>query len=465
MEKLDGMKWAVAEWGATTLGHRRLAKRLIHVSATLVCNATASIPDAFDDWGGAKGMYRFASNKAVSHAGLIDGHARSTVDKCGGRPRLLVIQDTTHCTFSARRQKREDDGLGPVDVVGKGRGFLAHSALAIDPETREPLGLVEQLVWARSDEKRPSDETCAERKLRPRESEKWQLTAASVHRRLAALDQRAPRIVHVFDREGDVFEALEAIDELGDGFIIRAARDRLLETDFPERDYLAEAAAFAPIRGCIDVAIHARPGRSARSARLELRSAQVTLAPPRNRKRVGAGIGLSVVSAVELDPPPGEERICWLLLTREPCSSVPEVVSIVRDYCSRWLIEEFHMALKTGCSLEKRQLHTFARLANVLAILNPIAVHLLALRHLARTQDSLPASVALPPSKLIALRILRPKLPPDPSVRDALRAIAQLGGFLARKGDGEPGWRTLWLGYRELIVAERIVVSLGHGSG
>lgn len=74
-------------------------------------------------------------------------------------------------------------------------------------------------------------------------------------------------------------------------------------------------------------------------------------------------------------------------------------------------------------------------------------------------------SLRLTPTQLRALRILRPSLPEAPSVRDALRAIAQLGGFLARKSDGEPGWRTLWLGFRDLLAAERMLVAVVNSSG
>lgn len=459
MAEFRAVEWAQNEYGRAQVGDARLTKRLVSIGAELVQNSAVSIPVAMGSWAQTKGMYRLVSNHSVTHAAILKAHVQATSERSRGEKRILVVQDTTHFSFGGAR---EGSGLGPVDTTRKTRGFLAHSALAIVGDERRPLGLLAQRVWARPKKKRRATETCVERKRRPRESEKWEDVAAEVHANLASLGELRPQVVHVCDAEGDVFEALETLDALGDGFIIRACRNRLLdsERDDDDPEYLLDAVAAAPHLGEWHVNVPPGPKRTARRARLQIRSVDIYLRPPRNRHRVGKSLAVSVVSAFEPDPPEGEEPLTWVLLTREHCASLEEAVAVVCDYALRWIIEEFHMGLKTGCSLEKREFQTFARLANVLAIYSPIAMQMLVLRHAARSTPTAPAASVLPPSQLRALRVLRPKLSPQLTVYEALRAVAQIGGFLARKSDGEPGWRTLWLGYRELLAAERVVLAL-----
>ncbi len=433
---------------------------MLKVAAQFVCDPRASIPRMFENRSQARAMYRLMSNDAVDHASVLAGPVEATVKQCRAESRVLVVQDTTHVSFGGLR---DESGLGPVDSTGGSRGFLVHSALALT-SLRRPLGVLGQEVWARPQKARSRTETPAQRKQRPRESEKWSKVALQVEAALGGLGTQRPSLVEIFDAEGDAFEVLEILARLGHGFVIRAARNRLLETDEPEANYLAEAAAQAPPRGRSSLEIPARPGRAKRVAKLELRSTRVTLQPPRSRYRTGDSLEVGVVHVVELQPPEGVEPIGWLLLTSEPIESMEDCISVLADYTARWMIEEFHMALKTGCSLEERQLQSFDSLSVLLAICTPVAVTMLALRHAARVDADAPSSTVLTETQLRALRALRPKLPAKLTVRDATRAIAEIGGFLGRKSDGEPGWRTLWLGFRDVLLVER-AMSTPHESG
>jgi hypothetical protein len=456
----DAKRFAQDEFGRARLGHKSRLARLLKIGAQLAVDPEASIPQAFPDDAQAKAVYRFANSKHVSHAAICQGYFDATAQRSRGVGRLFVIQDTTHLSFGGRRQS----DLGPVDTDGNVRGFLAHSALAVDGSSKRPLGLLGQSVWVRPTEPRPKNESSRDRLKRARESEKWSNTARQVDSTLCGLKGEKPHVVEIFDAEGDVFEALETLDALGHGFIIRACKNRLLEGEDEEPLYTAEAAATAPRRGFMDVELPSRPQRPARTARLELRSTTITIRPPNSRKHRGDPLEVSLVMAVELEPPSDEDRICWLLLTREPCQTRKDIERLVRDYTVRWLVEEFHMGLKTGCSLEERQLQTFHGLANLLALCNPIAVQLLLLRYVARADKAAPAETVLNPVQLVALHRLRPKLQLGCTAYEALRAIAGLGGFLGRKSDGEPGWRTLWRGFRALLLAERVLLA-DQGSG
>ena len=198
----------------------------------------------------------------------------------------------------------------------------------------------------------------------------------------------------------------------------------------------------------------ADPGVRARVARMELRTMAATVCPPRNRQRRGEPLSLNIVLAMESSPPEGVEPLCWYLVTRESIASKDDVLAVIRSYEARWLIEELHMGIKTGCSAEERQLATEHALENFLAFATVVAWQMLCLRDASRRKDPIPAAHVLTSSQLTVLCSLRPRIKPTSSATDALKAIATLGGFMGRKRDGNPGWRTLWAGFQYLLMAE-----------
>ena len=119
-------------------------------------------------------------------------------------------------------------------------------------------------------------------------------------------------------------------------------------------------------------------------------------------------------------------------------------------YKCRWIIEEYHKCLKTGCRIEDRQLGTSEALEAVLGVLGIIAVLMLQLRNLAREDSNRQAKEVVPeiPMKIICKKY---KLEMTVSLRDFWRSVAKMGGFIGRKSDGEPGWQTLWGGWLRLI--------------
>ena len=83
-----------------------------------------------------------------------------------------------------------------------------------------------------------------------------------------------------------------------------------------------------------------------------------------------APILMWVVHAVEVDAPEGVEPIEWILLTSLPVASFEDAWLVLGYYEKRWLIEEWHKALKTGCRVEHRQLKTKERLERITGLLN-----------------------------------------------------------------------------------------------
>jgi len=451
MKAFEAWAWAVSEFSEADLGHGARTKRAIRVGAALVQNPSSSIPRVAENAHQAKGIYRLLSNPKVTHDEILSGHIGRTVERCLGHSAVLVIQDTTTLSYTEHPNTR---GLGPVNDSARARGFLAHTALAVSVDDHEVLGVLDQQVWVRSERKVTQGESCHARKKRKRESEHWPEGQRRVNDLFQGVEKR-PRLIATFDREGDIFEAFEEIVRLGHSCIIRAIHNRLVDTDGASKEYSLDSVEHAPVVGHRTVEVPARPGRAARVAKMEIRAKSLALRPPRNRDRRGDSIELNVVAAMECQPPEGVEPLVWYLITREPIETEADVLAVVRGYEARWLIEELHMGMKTGCSTEQRQLETVHALQNFLAFATIVAWQMLCLRDAARRPEPVRANQVLTPLQMTVLCGLRPRLKTDCLASEALRAIAVMGGFMGRKGDGNPGWRTLWAGFEKLLMAER----------
>jgi len=208
--------WAGSEFGEADLGHRARTTRLVRMAADLIRCPAASLPKAIRRPAQAKAAYRFLSHEKVTPEGILSGHVRTTGQRCVEHEVVLVLQDTTTLTFHSRAALQD---LGPVSDIEQTKGFFAHTSLAVARDDHAVLGALHQHVWVRSREKKPAKETARQRKKRARESQHWADNQRHVAERIAeaARDHAGnqPRVIAVFDREGDIFEAMEALDELG----------------------------------------------------------------------------------------------------------------------------------------------------------------------------------------------------------------------------------------------------------
>ncbi len=240
--------------------------------------------------------------------------------------------------------------------------------------------------------------------------------------------------------------------------LIRATHNRCVKRN-PEAvqvERLQSVMEQTPTCGQLTLELRRHPERVARQATLTLRTTTLELQPPPThpeRERLEP-VSLQVILAVEDNPPPGVEPVCWLLLTTLAVSCFEDVVECLRWYSYRWLIERYHFVLKSGCRLEQLQLETGERIQRALATYTIVAWRLLWITYQARYHPQTPADTVLATHEWQALycTIHKTSTPPlsPPSLNTCVRWIAQLGGFLARKGDGEPGVKTLWQGLQRL---------------
>lgn len=442
------------------LGDRRLAARLVSLAATFARAPGLSYPKAAGDEATLEATYRFLNNGAVTPEGILAPHFAATRERCSRAGLAVVCHDTTEFRFSTERE-----GLGRISQGD--HGFLGHFALAVDVGTRAPLGVLGLKTLFREGvppkrRKKPTEE---------RESTRWLALVEEVEGRIG---EQGPAVIHVMDREADGYELFTELVARQRRFVVRLQFDRMVETA-SGRAGVRESTARCETLLSRSVALSERrsrprdppsrakkhPMRSARVAHLSVSAQAVDFERPSHLRSGPETVRVNVVLVRELDPPGDVERVEWALITTEPVETAEQAAAVVDCYRLRWSIEEYFKALKTGCAYEKRQLESRHALLNALAIFTSVAWLLLALRTLARDERDLPADQVLSPLKLRVLQgHRRTRLRPGATIREAMLAIAALGGHL--KNNGEPGWIVLGRGMEDLLLLEQgAAIALG----
>jgi len=438
----EAVLWATRLAEGADLPDRRLNKRLAAVLGAFASDPAASIPQAAHDWAAAKATYRFLENPRVPEAELLAGVARHAAADAVLRDVVLVVQDTTSLNFTRLRSVAE---LGPIDSAGLGRGLLFHSALALDADG-VVLGLLDLRAWTRPAEGAPKPDD--------KESLKWVHGVENARQVLgeAAPGGVMPRLIHVMDREGDCFDVMLAIDDAGDGAIIRCAQDRRV---LGVAGLARETVRSQPLLGSVVIDVPRSHGKATRRAEVEVRSLKATLPPDREKYPHGWEVTWNLVEVWERYPPPGEEGLHWLLWTTEDAETLEAALAVVKTYRFRWPVEEYHLTLKSGCRVEELQLESWDGLMKALVLYAAVATRVVRLRDLARREPETPATRELSEEECVVLRARcdpKGKVKGPLALAQAVLWIGRLGGHLNRKSDGMPGVRTLWKGLRDLAL-------------
>jgi hypothetical protein len=442
-------QWAAVEFADVELQDARLNRRCQELAVALGQQPDAPINQACEDWADTKAAYRFFGNsKKVTPAGISAPHHHRTVERMSKHELVLALQDTTFFNYTHHPQT---EGLGEIgNKKQQQRGFGMHSTLVVTP-AGVPLGALTQQFFTRPIGE-PSHTPSELNKLpiEEKESYKW----IEAFKQTLALTPAEVAVVTVCDREADIYEMFVLADKKKAGLVIRASADRVLaEKEVRKLWPKVERQAVA---GHLTLQITKNQQREARQATVSVRFTQVKLKPPwRPNKKKLPPVTLNAILVREDDPPTDvDDPIEWLLLTNTPAESFDDAVRVVGWYGCRWQIEVYHKIIKSGCTVEDCRLEKADRLQNYIALMSVVAWRLHWMTYLNRNDPDLPCTVILTATEWQALymRIHRTNsLPPaPPTVRQAVRWIAQLGGFLGRKRDGEPGITAIWRGWQRL---------------
>lgn len=449
-EQVRSEQWLRYELSKIALGDQRLNWRLVDSASKLALRPNLSINQACEDWATSKATYRLFANPKTTQAKVLAPHQQRTQERMAGQERCLAIQDTTLLDYSHHPSKT---GLGPIGTVQQQQqGLVMHSVL-VTTLAGLPLGVVSQQIWARSETANdlPTVAPSASARKVPieeKESYKWLVALSeSVKHKPAGI-----QLITVGDAEADIFELFNHARTLKTDLLIRAGQNRAVNA--PEVGLLWPVLEKQAIVGHLQVQVAKREKQPARTATVAVRYTSLILRPPQHLRTQMKPCSLYAILVQEVDPPPTVDPLCWLLLTTVPVASFDDAVERIRWYCQRWQIEILHKILKSGCRIEHAQLASDQRLKPMIALFTVIAWRLFWMTWLARTDPTAPATAILAPHELQALYTFLHKqpLPPalTPTVRQVTRWIAQLGGFLARKHDGDPGVTVIWRGWQRL---------------
>jgi hypothetical protein len=452
--------WAEQQFRACELGDRRRTKRMIKLAIQVAAKPDASTPEQTEHWGDCKAAYRLFEQEAVTFEAVTAPHYALTRAVEPGV--WLVINDTTEVLFGYNRKL---PGTGRVGSFN-GQGFYLHSAMMVNATNAEIRGLAAQELYTRP-LKKVKRVSSARRKKLKRETDVWGRVIDRVGKAPAGA-----RLVHLCDRGADNFEVYCHLLEQQAGWIIRAAQlKRIVRDEQGIERPLQEVVRDRPVAGTYELHVPAANGQAARMAKLEVRYARITMPRPKSglsryvRDSGIAEIGMWVVETREVQAPSDVEPLRWVLLTSEEVGGFNDAWRVIEWYEKRPLIEEYHKCLKTGCRVEERQYQSGDSLAPVIGLLSILAVRLLQLKLVARQDPERKASKVIPVTWLAALPRLRSKHRPISTVREFFRELAGLGGFLGRKGDGEPGWQTIWRGLETLLIALRGAAAMSKRCG
>ncbi len=443
--------WAEQELRRARLGDERLKRRLVDLGRCFYSHPQANLPQACGTRAQTKAAYRLLENPKVTMAEILASHRRSTVERMREEKVVLCAQDTTSVNYTTHE---DTDGLGAIGTnSGGAQGLIVHDTLALSAHSGVALGVLDVQVWARD----PKKLRHGNRAIELKESVKWLKSYAAACRAKAELGEQVT-VVSVGDREADVYELFALAHERRNGvhLLVRSMHNRRVTGD---DDSLWEQLAAAPVAGHQEVEISARPGRKARLARLAIRFADLTLEAPHGKRSLG-NIPIRIIEAREEGAPRRTEPLHWRLLTTLKVNHLQDAARLLRWYGLRWQIEVYHRTLKTCCRIEDRQLATAERIENCLALDMVVAWRVLHLTRISRTQSDRPCTDFVEDYKWRALYIyLRARgdrtvkiTDTPPTIREFTHRVAQLGGFLGRKSDGDPGTQTLARGIAEFDI-------------
>jgi hypothetical protein len=444
----DTNDWAAAELGHVAFADGRLRQRLQALARDFYARPIAPINQACNgDEGKIKGAYRFFKNTQVNMDTLLKPHIEATARRIQDEAVVLAVQDTTSLNYSAHPAMA---GIGPINTRKDGaQGLKLHDTLAFTPDG-VPLGVLHIECWARD----PQGRDTQARKALPieeKESYRW----LQSYQRVSEIQALCPgtRLISVGDREADIYELFQAATKTPNGPDLLVRANRACQRQTTEQQVLWEHLSSRRLAGQLDLYIPGKGGKKARTAVLEIRHAKVDIKPP-NRIKDSAPIKLWAVYAHEPRPPAGTDAVEWLLLTTVATTDLEQACERLSWYATRWNIEVYHRVLKSGCRIEDRRLGTAETLQACLAIDLVVAWRIFRLTKLGRTVPDISCESFFEEEewKALCIHYTKNPYPPKtpPTLNEAIRIMAKLGGFMGRRGDGEPGTTSLWRGIQRL---------------
>lgn len=441
--------WVADEFKTLDLNSERLERRFKIAMSDFSDRPDASIWLASGSRANAKAVYRMLGNEKLDMESVLTAHRDAVFMRSSEQQILLAVQDTMSVNYNTHTKTK---GLGYNSALV--RGLNVHSCILLTQDGIS-LGLLNQSTITRDENssKEISREKKRARPIEDKESFRWLETMRS-----AALN--APKqvtLIHIADREGDIYELVALAQELDEKFVIRAVHDR---RDTDNNRAMQTLRDSTPVgRTTITVPANHKNKTPERESLFTIQYKYSDISKPLIRKsdsKIVPSVGLTLIRLLEESPPEGTDPIEWLLMTNLKVESSYDALRIAGYYRQRWKIEQFHFVLKSGCEIEKIQQRSVDGIELMIMMYSIIAIHIMQMTYLARNAPETPCDLIFSDIewKTLYRAANRTTSEPDkpPSMVEAVRLVAKLGGHVGAKSDGPPGLKVTWIGLSKLFL-------------
>lgn len=433
-------KITVKDFPGLNLGDKRRDERFVKIIENIIRRPGSSIPRHNERWYDTKATYEFFKNEDIKLEDIIGAISAFGVNQVEQK-QLLVIHDTSTISYN----DLEAEGLGYIDNAA-GKGIFCHSSIAATSDGI-PVGLLNQLIWSRESSELGKSAKRKQKPFEEKESYKWYEGIKSVNELLG--EQMIK--IHIGDRDADIYELFFNAPTEKAELLIRARHNRKTAAGSELWQHISKQKMAAEE----EIVIPDRTGKRKKKVGVQIRYKEVEILSPTHKAKMYESV---VLTAIEIrQKGNNKDGIHWKLLTTLPISNAEEAKQCMRWYSYRWLIERFHYVLKSGCGIEALQLKRADSLMKAVAVYSLAAFNIMQLTYQSRQTPDVSCEVVLRRKQWEALYMLKfktSKLPKQPpSLQEATRWLAQMGGHLGRKSDGPPGLKTVWQGYESLLQA------------
>ncbi len=445
-------EWVKKELEGIEFGDKRLNSRVLNLLDKASKQPQASINRMFHTRKEVQACYRFFSNDLVNEEKIIEPHLKMTVKRASQNPVVLCLSDTTSLNYTTRKTLSDSGYISSNNA----QGFFFHATIAVTPE-RLHLGIIGQKFWARDKQKTIRSSKERERMMfSEKESYRW----LEAYRDSCDLAEKCQdtQVVHITDREGDIFEIFDEYkskkpEKVAD-YIIRSNHNRIVYSPGKSSKLLLEEIESSPILGEISFDIIGREDNVSRRVRQSLQAISVEIKSRYGADRPNVSTTINAVYLKEIDPPEGVKPVVWCLITSLPINSIEEIINVVSYYLCRWEIEVYFKTFKSGCKVEEKSLRSAERLYPLFSLLLIVAWRVNFLIHMGRINPDISCDVFFERSEWKAgyIAATRNKEAPSepPTMQEMMKYIGKLGGHLGRKNDPNPGVKAIWVGICKL---------------
>ena len=465
--------WAIREAKNMKLGDARRNIRAAKILETMAESPTASIPHANDSWANTKATYRFVETTDFDAQDILEGHYRATQKRIIDAGEDVII--TSDGMDISLPSLKETSGLGPLSKTFT-RGIKTHNTLVFNKEFI-PLGLIDIKYWVRD----PKDHGRAKSRKTKKIEEKETFAWIEALRKTEIILPKNIGYTFLGDGSADIYDVFAEPRRSNSELLIHLIQNRNIKSaEEQSEEKFFDALDNVKSLGLVTINLPRTHKKAARQATLEIRVKTVEIKPPVSRKKENLPtIQVTAILAREIRKDKlkttnkktcKSELIVWRLLTSSVITTLEEAIARINLYTKRWLIERYHYILKEGCGIEKLQMESADNLQRATALYSIVAWRLMYITYAARNDPDAPCTIILSKNEWQSLwcYVNKKQHPPDspPTIKAVVLLLAKLGGFLARKGDGEPGAKVIWRGLMALEhITEMFTIFKGKNVG